>query len=112
MAWGLNQALHSEFAKSDEPFVIQSKKGVKVSEHSFHFWFDEVNQLECYLIKNKSEGKYLIPEKNQIDFFYIIRENQVIEAEEVLEQIKRINSVVAAFQFDPSSIPSCELLIF
>ncbi len=112
LAWGLNQALRSEFAKSDEPFIIQSKKGMKISEHSFHFWFDEVNQTECFLIKNKSEGKFLIPEKSQIDFFYIIRENQVIVVEEVLDKIKKINSVVAAFQFDSSSIPSCDLLIF
>lgn len=112
LTWGLNQGLHLQLAKSDELFVITNKKGQTVSEHSYYFWYDEENQIEFYLIKNKNEGKFLIPEKNQIDYFLFLRDNVTLELEDVLEELKKINSVMAAYLFEPESLPSTEQIIF
>jgi hypothetical protein len=112
LAWGLNQGLDLHLAKDDELFVVQSKKGTVLSKHSFHFWADVQNHLEYYLIKNKCEGKFLIPEKSQIDYFLFLRENQLFELEDLLEKIKQINSVMTAFIFEPESLPSAEQIIF
>ena len=112
LAWGINKILELELTKSDEPFVIQSKKGTIVSQHSFHVFIDEVDHMEWYLIKNKSEGKFLIPEKNQIDYFLILRENILHDLDDLVEQIRESNSVMAAYVFEAESIPSAELIIF
>lgn len=112
LAWGINKILELELTKSEEPFVIQSKKGTVVSQHSFHVYFDEVDHMEWYLIKNKSEGKFLIPEKNQIDYFLILRENILHELEDIVERIRESNSVMAAYVFEAAAIPSAELIIF
>lgn len=112
LAWGINKILELELTKSEEPFVIQSKKGTIVSQHSFHVFIDEVDHMEWYLIKNKSEGKFLIPEKNQIDYFLILRENVLHELDELVERIRESNSVMAAYVFDAETIPSAELIIF
>jgi hypothetical protein len=112
LAWGINKILELQLTKSDEPFVIQSKKGTIVSQHSFHVFIDEVDHMEWYLIKNKSEGKFLIPEKNQIDYFLILRENVLHELDELVERIRESNSVMAAYVFEAESIPSAELIIF
>jgi hypothetical protein len=112
LAWGLNQGLSLHLAKSDELFVIQSKKGTVLSQHSYYFWLDDENHVEYYLIKNKYEGKFLIPEKSQIDYFLILRENVLFELEEVLEQVKMVNSVMAAYQFEAESLPSAEQIVF
>jgi hypothetical protein len=112
LAWGINKILDLELTKSEEPFVIQSKKGTIVSQHSFHVFIDEVDHMEWYLIKNKSEGKFLIPEKNQIDYFLILRENVLHDLDEVVERIRESNSVMAAYVFEAESIPSAELIIF
>jgi hypothetical protein len=112
LAWGLNQGLSLQLAKNDEMYVMQSKKGTILSQHSFHFWHDELNGTEFYLIKNKSEGKYLIPEKSQIDYFLVIRENHLLELDDLLEQVKNVNSVMAAYIFEPESLPSAEMMIF
>jgi len=112
LAWGLNQELKLQLAKSDELFAITNKKGQVVSEHSYYCWSDEENLIEYYLIKNKNEGKFLIPEKSQIDYFLFLRENHVLELEDVLEDVKKINSVMAAYQFDPDDLPSAEQIIF
>lgn len=112
LAWGINQELQSSLAKSDELFVVTSKKGQELSAHSYHFWNDEENLIEFYLIKNKCEGKFLLPEKNQIDYFLFLRNNSVLEPGEIVEKLKRINSVMAAYEMDPNSIPSAEQIIF
>lgn len=112
LAWGLNQELKLQLAKSDELFAVTSKKGQVVSEHSYYLWYDEENQVEFYLIKNKNEGKFLIPEKSQVDYFLFLRENQVLELEDLLEDVKKINSVMAAYLFDPADLPSAEQIIF
>jgi hypothetical protein len=112
LAWGINKILELQLTKSEEPFVIQSKKGTIVSQHSFHVFIDEVDHMEWYLIKNKSEGKFLIPEKNQIDYFLILRENVLHELDDLVEQIRESNSVMAAYVFEAESIPSAELIIF
>lgn len=112
LAWGINKILDLELTKSEEPFVIQSKKGTIVSQHSFHVFIDEVDHMEWYLIKNKSEGKFLIPEKNQIDYFLILRENVLHDPDELVERIRESNSVMAAYVFEAESIPSAELIIF
>lgn len=111
LAWGLNQELKLVLAKSDDPFVMQSKKGNILSKHSYHVWQDEENLMEYYLIKNKCESKYLIPEKAQIDFFLFIKDNRLMELEDVLRKVKSVGSVVAAYSFDPSELPSADQII-
>jgi hypothetical protein len=93
-------------------FAITNKKGQVVSEHPYYMWYDEDNQVEFYLIKNKNEGKFLIPEKSQIDYFLVLRENVLLEPEEMVENVKKINSVMAAYLFDPADLPSAEQIIF
>lgn len=112
LAWGLNKQLRLSLAKSDEPFVINNKKGGHLSEHSFHFWVDESVLMEYYLIKNKCSGKYLLPEKQQIDYFLIIRENTQYEIADVLDEVKLVSSVMAAYIYEPTAIPSCEQIVF
>lgn len=112
LVWGLNQELRLQLAKCDDLFAITNKKGQIVSEHSYYFWYDEENLVEFYLIRNKSEGKFLIPERNQIDYFLVVRENILLDMEELLEQVKKINSVMAAYLFDAETLPSAEQIIF
>lgn len=101
-----------QLAKNDELFAITNKKGQIISEHTYYFWCDDENQVEFYLIRNKSEGKFLIPERNQIDYFLFVRDNVTLELEDLLEEIKQINSVMAAYLFEPESLPSTEQIIF
>lgn len=112
LVWGLNQELRLQLAKCDDLFAITNKKGQVVSEHSYYFWFDEENLVEFYLIRNKSDGKFLISERNQIDYFLFVRENTILDVDDMLEQIKKINSVMAAYLFDPETLPSTEQIVF
>ena len=53
LVWGINNELNTNFIKAEKLFQIFGKKGVVVSEHSYYTFFDEENEINYYLIKNK-----------------------------------------------------------
>ena len=57
LAWSINETLAYFFSKSEEDYIVSSKKGETVSEHSMYIYQDEENRLDMYLIKNKNKGK-------------------------------------------------------
>lgn len=111
LVWGLNQALSSFLAKQDENFHVV-RKGAVNAEFPFYFWLQEETLASFYLIKNKSVNVHLIPEKLQIDYFLVIKNTEHVDIELILEQVKSVNSVMAAFSFDERSLPSAEGLVF
>ena len=112
LCWALNDYLELELRKSDEPYMVSSKKGQIISSHSFYEWFDEENMINFFLIKNKNKRQYLIPEKAQIDYFLVIQESGIIEIDDFLTRVKDISSILTAFIFDPNDLKSSGKLIF
>lgn len=111
LCWALNEQLGLKLAKSEEPFMVSSKKGDVLSKHSFYEWVDEENYLAYFLIKNKDGIQYLIPEKSQIDYFLIIKESGQLEIDNLLTQIKGISAILTAFKYDPAALKSSKNLI-
>lgn len=111
LVWGMNELLKLKLAKADDTFVVTSKKGVS-SQHPYYFQLDEENMMDFYLIKNKSDGKFLIPEKQQVDYFFFLLNNRAVDPEEWLAKIKTHASVLTAFIFDPASFSSTESIVF
>lgn len=112
VCWALNEHLGLHMCKSLEPFMVSGRKGEVVSSHSFYEWYDEDNAVEFFLIKNKHNTKFLIPEKSQIDYFLVIRETGAIEVDDFLTKIKEISSILTAFIFEPGELKSSSKLIF
>ncbi len=112
LVWGLNELLKMNLAKAEDYFVVAGKKGTGNSNHSYYFEQDEENMMEIYLIKNKSENKFLIPEKQQIDYFLFLRNNRTFSIKEWVEKIKSHPSVLTAFEFDPQEFASTEHILF
>lgn len=112
LVWGLNELLKMNLAKAEDYFVVAGKKGTGNSNHSYYFEQDEENMMEIYLIKNKSENKFLIPEKQQIDYFLFLRNNRTFSIKDWVEKIKSHPSVLTAFEFDPQEFASTEHILF
>jgi len=112
LVWAINDLLKYKLVKSDEEFIVTNKKGEPISSHSMYTYYDEENRLDFYLIKNKVEGKFLIPEKSAIDYFLFLCDNVSIEAADVVKQLKLVPSVLAAYLFDPEEISSTQNLAF
>ena len=112
LAWGINERLNIQLTKAAEDYVAVNKKGVPVSAHSLYEFKDEDCLTEFYLVKNKSQGKLLIPEKPSIDYFLFLFENHLIDPEELAQQLREIASVLGTFIFNPEEIQSTENIVF
>ncbi|PKR81471.1 IPExxxVDY family protein [Brumimicrobium salinarum] len=112
VCWSINDSIGLKLKKSDEPFMVSGKKGQVISSHSLYEWEDEEAYVNYYLIQNKNSGKFLVPEKSQIDYFLVIKENNVIDINTLLNNIKDISSILTAFIFDPNELKSANKFIF
>lgn len=111
LVWGLNELLKLKLIKAENLFDVNHKKS-GFSQHNYFIQRDGEEMLDYYLIKNKADGKYLIPEKQQIDYFLFLVNNHIIEVDDLLQKIKSHPSVLTAFNFDPTEFSSTENLIF
>lgn len=112
LVWGINKELNLTLEKADLNFVVVNKKGQYLSEHSLYEYKDAETLTEYYLIKNKNEGKFLIPEKEEIDYFLFLCENFIDNKLEIIQKLKSVASVLAVFNFEPAEFHSTENLVF
>ena len=112
LAWGLNEKIDTQLIKVEEDYVVSSKKGVKLSSHSMYEFKDPENLIEYYLIKNKNQGKFLIPEKPSVDYFLFLFENHLWDVEDLVSELREIPSILGVFIFDPEEFDSTENLVF
>lgn len=111
LCWAINKSLGIQLAKGNDMSIHYKKEEEQF--FSFYEFFDEDNHLEYYLIKNVSTNyQYLIPEKNQVDYFLLLKNNFYENSNEILASLKEIDSILTAFIFDPNELKSKENLIF
>lgn len=110
LSWELNQQLDFDLEK-DENLEL-SIKGDKQS-HSFFSFIDEENLIEYYLINNRSESGFLIPEEKKSDYFLLIRgvlrEGRV---EEIVRETAMIKNVLTTYSINVERLKSKSNLLF
>ncbi len=111
LAWSINETLGFHLCKCDN-YITTDRKGDPLSEHSMYMYEDENDRLTYYMIKNKSQGQFLIPENPTIDYFLFLYNNYAINVEDLIRKLKQAPSILAAYTFDPEQIPSAENIIF
>jgi len=110
LSFEINKGLELDLQK-DNDLIINTKNGQ--TAFSLSLYIDEENHREYYLIANSGTGGKLVPEQNLSDFFLMIR--GVISDEDIercIEDIKRIEIVLAAYEIEISTLKSKENLIF
>ena len=111
LCWGINKALSIALKKDEDLSVHLKKEGEHF--HSFYSFYDASEHIEYYLVKNISTNyKKLIPEKDQIDYFLLMKNNYTLEINDILTALKSIDSILTAFIFDPNELKSKSNLIF
>lgn len=111
LCWNINQALKIQLTKAED-FVLFSKKDGE-SAHSFYHYLEDSDNIEFYLIKNISSNfKPLIPEKDQIDYFLMIKNNFTQDLNDILTLLRENESILTAFIFDADELKSKANLLF
>lgn len=98
----INKVLKTNFSRVEDFKIDVAKfKG----NFSVYWYFDNINQVECFLISNRNEAKVLLNEFKQLDYFLIIRDEFGSELlEEYKGKIKEIKEVLFTQIIDIESI--------
>lgn len=107
LCWMLNNQLGLKLVKVEDHTSGAGK-------HSLFSSNDEALMREHYLVVNKADtGKLLLEEHQHTDYFIIIKGEITDEEKKYFaEQIKKLNSVSAAYIIDAEMLKSKQNLIF
>ena len=110
LCWELNKILAVDLTRAENLEI--SKKNI-VSSFSFYEFIDDANYIEYYLISNRGNSGYLVPEQKTMDFFLMIKGN--ISNNHTKDCIAKINSlslVLTSFNVNPNQLKSKQNLLF
>ncbi len=112
ICWALNNKLDLNLIKT-ESLEIKEKKLDEPSHYSLFIDTREEEFSEYLLIANRSEKGILIPEQKQMDYFLIIKEEEIKEEKikTIFKKIKEITLVQTAVRIDASTLKSKQNLI-
>tara|TARA_B110000285_G_scaffold142462_1_gene159243 strand:- start:24 stop:452 length:429 start_codon:yes stop_codon:yes gene_type:complete len=110
LAWSINEHIGIQLKKA-KSYIVTNKKGTLTTHHSRYEFEDEDNRLMYYMIKNKHQGQYLIPEKATIDFFLFLCENCAVDLDGLISKLKTTPCVLGAYSFYPDEIESAQNLV-
>jgi hypothetical protein len=110
LAWEFNQCLNVNLTKSNEVFEVRPNKAKELISFRYFSFFDDECLTRFYLIKNKQEQGVFHLERPMIDYFLVLRENYSFEKEILIQKIRKINGIVAVFDFPPDEFELIEYL--
>lgn len=111
LAWEVNQLLMIQLKRTSEDYIKRNKKGEKLSTHSLYEDFNEEENYQYLIVKNKNKGKFLVAELELIDYFLLIQDNN-IDIEEVSKKLRKIQMIQTAVSIDTDEHRSFESLVF
>lgn len=110
ICWSLNNALKTNF-KRIEDYEIQKKN--EIINFPFFEYIDEDNNIEYFVIANKSSEGYLVSEKQSIDYFLVLKGSVTDKlVENLTKKVKEIDVVIIAHRIDVNELKSKQNLLF
>lgn len=105
-----NRLLEVDFIRKED-LDIDSKK--TIGNYALFEFIDEENFLDYYLISNRCDKGFLIPEHKSIDYFLLLKgaSNDDI-VENILHKTSTLQIVLTSYQIDVETLKSKQNLIF
>lgn len=100
LTWELNQMLAIHLEKEQQRFELYMPKLKAQQAFSYFSYTDQELLTRFYLIKNKQEQQLLQADRPMIDYFLVLKDNFSHDAAVILEQLRKINGIVAVFDFN------------
>ena len=112
LVWNLNKSFSWELANSDYSLKIPHRKTKETLE--FHYYqqlgIEEVTNI--FLIKNKQASKPLLEDLPQLDYLLIIKDNFVLDVEELVGALRQHQQIIAAYRYPSTDFAVSEYLQF
>lgn len=110
LCFKLNRQLNINLYKIDELVIESNSNEIFFSRYQYQI---PESETDVYLLANKGDQGYLIPEMKRVDYFILIR-NYISEeeVEQMIDGINKLPEILAAIEVDPRKLKSKENLIF
>jgi hypothetical protein len=112
LVWHINNTLNVHLIKSDVHLVVFNEKKNSEIEFPYYHWEDELNRVSFFLVKNKNELDYLVSEAPSIDYFLFLTNNHIIDVNDFIGQLRKVDAVLGVFSFDNQKFKSFQYLEF
>lgn len=112
LVWHVNNTLNLHLVKSEIDLPVYNEKKDEELAFPYYHYEDELDRVSYFLIKNKNELNYLIPEAQSIDYFLFLTNNFIIDINEFIGQMRQIDAVLGVFAFDNQKFKSFQYLEF
>jgi hypothetical protein len=100
LTWELNQMLAIHLEKEEQRFELFMPKLKAQQAFNYFSYADQELLTRFFLIKNKQEQQLLQADRPMIDYFLVLKDNFSHDAAALLEQLRKINGIVAVFDFN------------
>ncbi|MEJ6737273.1 MAG: IPExxxVDY family protein [Flavobacteriales bacterium] len=106
----INNALNVDLIRTADLEIYQKDT---LNTYSFYEFIDADNYLEYYLISNRGDNGFLIPEQKKVDFFLMAKGNiSDNHTKDVICKINTLSLVLTSFSIDPNMLKSKQSLLF
>jgi hypothetical protein len=113
LCWGINSVMEFTLERTEKELqTFPSKKNPQVSTHTLFSAFDEDSENEFHLIVNRTSMGYLIPEKPQADYLFLIKEDGGLDINDLLQRLRSISFVLTTFMIEVETLKSKDNLLF
>lgn len=112
LCWLINKHLNIDLCRNED-LEINLTREKKLAYFSLYSYYDNLDKLSVFLLNNKFNNDYLLPELKQADFLLMIKGGLAdIEKDRYVSAIKAIPVVQTLFEINPYSLKSKQNLIF
>ena len=113
LCWAVNSTLDLNLSKSGEEIeLIFNKESKQNASFPVLSFVNDFNSDEYYLIGNKCERSWLIPEKSHIDFFLLVKSYEKKTYDYYLKKLRKIPFILMVHSVVVEQLKSKEILIF
>jgi hypothetical protein len=112
LCWSLNQAMRLQLVNTNEPIELVDKRKKITLAFDVYNYFDEETRINFYVMPNKSANGFLLPEYKHIDYLMMLKENILINTDDVIAKLRLSDQVLTAFEINTEEVKSIENLLF
>jgi hypothetical protein len=113
LCWGINSVMEFTLERTEKELqTFPTKKNPQVSTHTLFSAFDQDSENEFHLIVNRTSMGYLIPEKPQADYLFLIKEDGGLDINDLLQRLRSISFVLTTFMIEVETLKSKDNLLF
>ncbi|MFI5148523.1 MAG: IPExxxVDY family protein [Bacteroidia bacterium] len=112
ISWALREKLDIDLCRGEDLVINPRKAGTPEVYAVFEHFHDD-NDSGFFLVSNRCETGFLIPEHKSFDYFLIVRGAYDSDYKEnILKRVREIPFILAVHSINPATLKSRQNLIF